>query len=499
MIVFKNPTVLKILDYYKNLWAISYVSSVSHWDMETYMPKLGASIRGEALGRLSTIKQKMFLDKNFIKLINQVKREKLNDYEKGVIRILDDSLRFYRLVPGDFLEEFERLTSKATVVWRDAKLKGDYRIFEPYLEKIFLKNRKLSDYLGYKDSPYDALLDLYEKDLTAKEVKNFFDEIRDPLKDILENIKKSKKFKKNHFLEDLKYSKEKLEALNQKILNDLWQNFGKEGNFRLDVSSHPFTTSFSGSDTRITTWYHQKDFARSLMATIHEFGHALYDMQCSEKFEMTPIAGGSSLVLHESQSRFWENHVGRSRELIKKYIKDIRDAVDIRDLNIEDVYLYLNQVKPSLLRVEADEITYHFHIMLRAEIEQSLMEGKLKSKDLKEIWNVKMKEYLGKTPKNDSDGILQDIHWAHGSVGYFPTYSMGTFLSAQWAEAIKVGSLKSNLYKNPTLIEDWLKKNIHQYGSTYTLKDLLLKNKMKFDSGVNIRYLKDKYSKIYDF
>ncbi|HTK03380.1 MAG TPA: carboxypeptidase M32 [Alphaproteobacteria bacterium] len=478
---FTNKTILKILDYYKNLWALSYTSAIAHWDLETYMPSLGSAARGEALGRISVIRQKMFLDPEFVNLIHKASAQGgLTDQEKGVVRILLRSLKYYEKLPGDFIEDFEKLTNTATVVWREAKLKNNFKLFQPYLTKIFDYNRQVAEYLGYRESPYDALLDQYEEQLTAKTVELFFDEIRTPLKDLLTKITNSKNYKKTHFVENAKYDRQKMVELNQKVLKYLWPEINQ--NFRLDVSSHPFTTSFSNSDTRITTWYHEKDFARSLLATIHEFGHALYDLQSADELEMTPIAGGSSLVIHESQSRFWENFIGRSREFIEKFLPDIQKTVHSSRLTVDDVYSYFNKVSPGTLRVEADEITYHFHIMLRFEIEKGIIEGKLKVKDLPEIWNSKMKEYLGIVPKGDSDGSLQDIHWSGGSVGYFPTYSLGTFLGAQFEQKIGKNDPKT-----------WLKNHVHKFGSTYTLQDLLKKNKMKFDPQVNLEYLKKKY------
>lgn len=480
--VFQNPTILKILDYYKDLWSLSYLSGLASWDLETYMPKKASGYRGEAMARVSTIRQKLFLDKEFVNLVNKANSENnLTDQEKGIVRVLNQSLKFYQKVPSSFLEEFEKLTSKSTVVWAEAKEKNDYSMFAGDLEKVFGMNRQMAEYLGYKDSPYDALLDLYEEGLTSKTVSNFFSEIKNPLQDLLKNITTSKKYQKSHWLEDQKYDKDVLSKLNDKILKSFW---GDSERLRIDTSSHPFTISFNKNDTRITTRYHQKDFARSLFATIHEFGHALYDLQSSDALEMTPIAGGGSLVIHESQSRFWENHIGRSMEFIKKFKKDMEHAVGC-DLDTNDLYLYFNKVSPNLLRVESDELTYHFHIMLRFEIEKGIIEGKLKVKDLKEIWNQKMTEYLGITPTKDSEGVLQDIHWAHGSVGYFPTYSLGTFLGAQWEEKIT---------GNPN---KWLEKNIHQFGSTYTLEDLLKKNNMDYDPSVNIKHLQQKYKKLY--
>ncbi|KKP56149.1 MAG: Thermostable carboxypeptidase 1 [Microgenomates group bacterium GW2011_GWD1_33_9] len=504
MTVFKNPTILKILDYYKNLWALSYVSGIAHWDLETYMPTKGITNRGQALGRIATIRQKMFLNKDFVRLVSTANGlQQLTDQERGVVRLLKRSLDFYQKIPSNFLEKFENLTNTATVVWREAKNNNNFKLFEKDLTKIFDMNRQMAEYLGYKDSPYDALLDLFEEGLTSNKVGPFFDEIRKPLKSLLSKIISSGKYQAQDErvrpLQLAKYDKQKMQELNNKILKYLWNDFDR---FRLDVSSHPFTTSFGNNDTRITTWYHKSDFARSLLATVHEFGHALYDMQSADEFEMTPIAGGSSLVIHESQSRFWENHIGKSEQFISKFFPDFQKVTGV-ELQVDEVYNYFNQVKPSLLRVEADEVTYHFHIMLRFEIEKGIIDGKLKVKDLPEIWNSKMKKYLGIVPKKASDGPLQDIHWSGGSVGYFPTYSLGTFLSAQWAEAIKVGPSKLNPYKGPTFLETetktWFRGHIHKFGSTYTLENLLKKNKMKFDPAVNIKYLQKKYSKIYNF
>ena len=483
---FTNKTILSILDKYKDLWALSYTSAVVGWDLETYMPPMGATARGEAMGRISIIRQRLFLDKDFVSLLHKAYGIKhLTDEERGVIRVLLHSLKFYEKLPPKFLEDFARITSESSIIWRDAKEKDNFKLFEKSLSKIFDMNREMAEYLGYKDSPYDALLDGFEENLDSKTVESFFGEIRDPLKNLLNKIVSSPNYFKTHPLEAAKYDKDKMQKLNDKVLKFLWKDYGQ--NFRLDTSAHPFTTSFSNQDTRITTWYHEKDFGRSLLAVVHEFGHALYDLQCDPALEMTPIGGGSSLVIHESQSRFWENFVGRSEEFIQKFLPDIENVISHKS-SVGNVYSYFNKVRPSLLRVEADEVTYHFHIMLRYEIEKGIIEKKLKVHDLPEIWNTKMKEYLGVTPKKDSDGVLQDIHWSMGSVGYFPTYSMGTFLGAQWEE--KIGA------KEP---KNWLKEHIHKYGSTYTLQDLLTKNKMKYDPSVNINYLEEKYSKIYNF
>jgi carboxypeptidase Taq len=443
----------------------------------------------------------MFLDQKFVDLINQSEKEKdLTDQEEGIRRVLLRSLNFYEKIPSDFLEKFENLTNTSTIIWRTAKEKNNFKLFEPSLSKIFEMNRQMAEYLGYVDSPYDALLDQYEEGLTVKIVKQLFSEVKIPLQELLGKIQSSPKYFKVHPLENAKYDKGKMMDANNKILKLLW---GDSSRLRLDISAHPFTTSFSNNDTRITTWYHETDFARSVLATIHEFGHALYDLQCDPNLQMTPIQGGSSLVIHESQSRLWENFVGRSEPFINHFKKDFESAVG-HSLSTDDLMFYFNKVSPSPLRVEADEVTYHFHIMLRFEIEKGLIEGKLKVKDLPEIWNIKMKEYLGIKPKDYSDGVLQDVHWSNGMVGYFPTYSLGTFLGAQWEQKLSNGRISKLASRKLDIseyvdIEKWLREHIHKYGSTYTLQDLLAKNKMKFDPKVNLKYLEEKYRKIYGF
>lgn len=501
--IFRNKKIREILEYYKLPWALSYAAGIAHWDLETYMPERGAGMRGEALAKISSLRQNIFLDPAFAKLLASAGKQEFNDYERGVVRILLRTLKFYERLPKDFIEEFEKLTSTATVVWRTAKENNDFKLFAPYLSRIFDMNRQMAEYLRYSKSPYDALLDQYEEGLTSNSVNQLFSKVRGPLKELLDKITHSKKYFKVHPLENAKYNQNELSEINNKILRLFWSDFGK--NFRVDTSAHPFTTSFANTDTRITTWYHDHDFARSILATVHEFGHALYDLQCDPNLQMTPIQGGSSLVVHESQSRFWENFVGRSEEFIKYFRMDFESlSPEIKNILRHDVqgttlYMYFNKVSPSMLRVEADEVTYHFHIMLRYEIEKEMIEGKIKTKDLPEIWNAKMKEYLGITPKTDSEGVLQDIHWSGGSVGYFPTYSLGTFLGAQWEEKTRQGVKGKSLKEDTTQIEQWLKEHVHKYGSTYTLQDLLKKNKMKFDPSVNLKYLNDKYSKIYGF
>ncbi|MFH1248775.1 MAG: carboxypeptidase M32 [archaeon] len=499
--LFKNKLILKILDKYKPIWAIGHLNNLAGWDMQVNMPEEGIEARGEAIAQASSLTQKLFLEEEFSSLIQRAGKENgLNDYEKGILRILKRSAKQFKKLPKEFLEEFNKTTTEAYSVWDKAKKQNKFSLFSPHLEKIVDLSIKKAEYLGYREHPYDALLDEFEDGLTTKDVESFFDSIRQPLKNILARIKKSSEYKEKHPLEEESYDLDKMKMLNSKVLS-LLNPYPKR--LRMDISSHPFTSGLSSSDVRITTRYEGKDFARSLFSTVHEFGHALYELQCSPKLDYSPISGGSGMILHESQSRFWENIIGRTKSFIELFKEDITGLnPKFKDYSTEDIYQYFNLVKPSLIRTEADEVTYHFHIMIRFELEKALIGGKIKVKDLPRAWNEKYEEYLGVSPKNDTEGVLQDVHWSSGYIGYFPTYSMGTFLSGMINTELEKefgkleGMIKSK--EGITKIQSWLKDKIHQYGSTYTMKDLTRKSfKKDFDPSYFISYLEKKYGEIY--
>ena len=497
----KNKVILKILEEYQILWSLSHLSALAHWDINTYMPQDGMEGRAKALSQVAMLRQKIFLDKKFVSLIKLSQNQKnLNPYEKAIVRILKRSLKHYQKLPPEFIEEYIKVTSAAHQAWKQAKEKNKFSIFEPYLKKIVDLSIKRANYLGFKDNPYDGLLDDYEEDLTSKQVQQYFDSIKQPIIDLIKYIKASKKYNPQSPLEKQKYDIKKMDELNKSILKKIHYN---QNHIRLDISPHPFSINIGPGDQRITTRYEGSDFARAYSSTIHEYGHALYELQSPPQLDYTPINGGSSLIIHESQSRFWENIIGRSREFIEFFYEDIKNiSPEMKKYSVDDIYTYLNLVKPSLIRTEADEVTYHLHVLIRFEIERDLINGKIKVKDLPKIWNQKYKDYLGISSKTDSQGVLQDIHWSQGSIGYFPTYSFGTALSV-----IIKNSIEKDLGPIPNLIkskdgiikiQNWLKENIHRYGSTYTFPELLKKLKLKqFSSKPLIEYLEKKYKKIY--
>src|SRR3989344_5429049 len=273
----KNTKILKLLEDYRVMWALGHVSGLAYWDLETYIPQDGVEARSEALSKIASLSQKLFLDKDFVRQIKECAQIKdLNDYEKGIMRLLEKSLKSYEKLPPLFIEEWSKLTSEGTDVWRKAKETNNFSLFEPYLQKIVDLSRQKAKYLGYTDHPYDALLDDYEEGLTTKEVEEYFNSLKGQIVSLVNNIKKSKRYSLTHPIEEESYDKEKMVAFNEKLLHKL---HGKLTNLRIDVSSHPFSINFGYGDSRITTRYMGKDFARAYSSTIHEFGHALYELQ----------------------------------------------------------------------------------------------------------------------------------------------------------------------------------------------------------------------------
>ncbi|RLE47237.1 carboxypeptidase M32 [Candidatus Woesearchaeota archaeon] len=499
MIEVKNEKIKAVLKEYKPVWAIAHAQKLMGWDAETYMPTAGFEDRGDAEGVLAGLSQKMMLSNSLRKKIMKASKEPLNNTEKGILRVLKREISILDKLPPSFVERFAQISSKARIYWRKAKQQNNFKLFQRFLQEIVDMSIKKAEYLGENKKPYNALLDLNEEGLTMKKMDNIFSAIKTPLKNALKKAVNSKHFLKMHPLQKERYSKEKMNELNHKIL-DLFRFDQTRG--RIDVSAHPFTEEISMDDVRITTWFPAEDFERSLSATIHEFGHALYEMQVSHLLRKTPAAGGVSMGIHESQSRFWENLIGRNKTFVKKNFGLFGQYLPfLKKYDANDVYRYFNNIVPSMIRVEADEVTYNFHIMLRYEIEKGLLTGKIEVKDLPEIWNEKMQEYLGIVPKTDTEGVLQDIHWSMGSIGYFPTYTIGTVLASQIQHKMEkdTGKISELIAKaDYTPIQEWLKSNIHQYGSIYTPKDLIRKSLGgSIDATYFIKHIREKVKELY--
>ncbi len=450
-----------LLKKYKEIVLIGKIHSLVGWDTEVNMPPLAATGRGEQSALLTALSVDKWLDKDFKKSLDLLnKRKNLTPKEKAILRNVNRTANIYYKIPKELLVKESKIISKAFVAWAKARKENDFKSFAPYLEDLLKISREVADYLGYKNNPYDALLDLYEPGLTADFCQKLFDRLTPELSAVAKKIKPKKETKFKFDIEDQK-------KLARYVLTQIGYDFDSG---RLDIAPHPFETTLGRHDVRITNRYQEKSL-EGLTGAMHEGGHALYEQGVNEKFEYTPIDHGVSLGIHESQSRFWENIIGRSVEF-SKFI-----APHIKVLTQKQVFEILNSIEPGMIRVDADEVTYNLHIALRFEIENALINGKIKVKDLPEVWNSKMKEYLGITPKNNSEGVLQDVHWSHNSFGYFPTYTLGNLYAAQWKfymeKELDIKKLVEKGDFKPIL--NWLRKNIHQYGSLYYPDELVEK------------------------
>lgn len=335
----------EILEKYKKIWSLNYSQALLAWDLETYMPEEDSALRGEVFANISTMIRE--ITTSLEPEVEKVREEDLDDFGKGVIRVLKRSLRFYRLVPKEVTEELDRLTSQSVVVWRESKRRGDFNSFKPYLERIVELERTIAEKLGYEGHPYNALVDLYEEGITVNDLDNVFSQLLPDVKGILEKVLSEGYFPSTHPLKEMSYDPKVMEEVNREVIKILKM---PTKTFRMDVSAHPFTIRISSKDVRITTRYEGTDFRSTIFSVIHESGHAMYELMIDPAYEMTPVAGGASTGIHEGQSRFWENVVGRSREFTKVLYPILKDRLSIRD-DQESLYKYFNMVSPSLIRV----------------------------------------------------------------------------------------------------------------------------------------------------
>lgn len=499
---FQNELVKEILDKYKVVWGLRHALSLMEWDMETYMPREGVNERGVAIAELSLLARKHLLDEKFVQLVEKASQiDNLNDYEKGVIRVLKREIDWNRKIPENVIYELAKIRPVSHEAWVEARKKNNYEIFKPYLHKIVELTKKISESVGYEEHPYDPLLDHYEEGLTTRKAEALFDSLKTRLRALIDKISREGVYPSHHRFEDLQYEENEARRLVLHILSLL--NY-PNGRGRVDVAPHPFTIDLSRKDVRITVRYEGKDIKKAMYSAIHEFGHALYELQVDENLEYTPIGGGVSLGVHESQSRFWENIVGRSYGFIKLLYNDFRNIMgSIKPESPLDLYLYVNTVKPSLIRVDADEVTYNAHIIVRFELEKMLINNEVNVDELPDLWSELYEKYLGISPSTYSEGVLQDIHWSGGMIGYFPTYSIGTILSAQIKYAIErdIGKTIDEIIveNNLNLIRDWLREKIHKWGSTYP-PNLLLQKAIgeELNPEYFIRYVESKYLKLPD-
>lgn len=478
--------------------------AVLAWDQEVFMPPKGIEMRAKTISNLVIILHEKFVSKDFESLLLKVKKladnKKLNDNENCIIREIWREFEREKKMPSDFVKELAIVSTMAKNVWAEARKKADFKIFLPYLKKLVELKRKEAKLVGFKNNPYDALLETYEPNITTEEISVVFDDLKKFLIPFLKKIKKSK-IKINPNILKGSYPTEKQINFNKFIAKKIGFDF-EAG--RLDISAHPFTTNFNTQDVRITTRFKDYDILDSFSSTIHEAGHAMYEQGILTENFGTPLGESVSTGIHESQSKIWENIVGKGRPFWKFFYPIIQKNFPkpFSKIKFNGFYRTLNCVKPSFIRIESDEITYNLHIIMRFEIEKELIDGSIKVEDLPKIWNNKVKEYFGIKVPNNAQGVLQDIHWSEGYFGYFPTYALGNLYSAQFYNAARrdIKNLEENFSKGQfSQFREWLKANIHIHGKMYSAKELLERiTGEKLNSRYFIDYIKNKYSEIYN-
>lgn len=479
---------------------LNYAISVLNWDQETYLPPKGVAHRAQQISTLSGMAHELFTEENLGSLLVKLSKDKtLNEIEQqNVARTQRDYLKNKKL-PTSFVIELSNATSTAFHAWIEARKKEDFSIYIKPLEKMVELQRKKAEIYSYEKHPYNALMDDYEPGATVAEIDTLFKEVKDKLSPFTQAIFKQSK-PDNSFM-FLKYPYQKQWDYGVDILKQLGYDF-EAG--RQDLSEHPFTTSFSPQDVRVTTRVDENNLYDMLWSCIHEGGHALYEQGLKPEEYGMPCGQAVSLGIHESQSRLYENNVGRSKAFWKVNYATLQDTFpeNLNNISFGTFYKGINMVEPSLIRTDADELTYHFHIMIRYEIEKQLIEGSIAVKDLEKVWNDAYKKYLNIDVPSPKKGVLQDVHWAHGGFGYFPTYSLGSFYAAQFFQKIQqdVPNLEnalSNGDAKPLL--NWLRENIHQHGQLYSAQELCKKatgESLKFD--YFMQYAKNKYKEIYN-
>nr|WP_263325957.1 carboxypeptidase M32 [Neobacillus sp. Marseille-Q6967] len=487
------------LDYVKKISAYNEALGLIFWDLRTGAPKQGTDQRSEVIGMLSSEVFKMSTSEEMAAYIAQLSKVKLSDTSKKILEECKKEYERNKKIPADEYKEYVILQSKAETVWEEAKAASDFEMFRPYLEKLVEMTKRFVQYWGYKGNMYDALLDLYEPGMTVEILDRVFGELRDKIVPLVKKIAESPDKPETKFLFH-PFKKDNQRAFSLEILAKMGYNFDAG---RLDETVHPFAIGLNPGDVRVTTNYNENDFRTAVFGTIHEGGHALYEQNVSKKLIGTPLCSGTSTGIHESQSLFYENIVGRSvsfwknnYQLLKNYASGQFDQVDI-----EDFYRAINESKPSFIRIEADELTYPLHVIIRYEIEKGLFNGKIEVKDLPQIWNDLYEEYLGIRPENDAKGVLQDVHWAGGSFGYFPSYALGYMYAVQFKNKMLEDLPNFNVLLeegNLLPIKEWLTEKIHQYGKLK--KPLEILNDVTGE-GLNpqylVDYLYDKYEKVY--
>ena len=480
--------------------AYGHVLSVAHFDAATAAPKGSYEGRGKTLGVLSQITYDLIANTDNLTLLSYLEGhiDELSDIDRRKTEVLRKEYDQIHRIPAEEYVAYEVLLNDAQAVWEKAKNENDFAAFAPYLEKIVEFNRKKAGYFHPEMKPYDALLNEYEEGLNMETLDSFFAQLRESVVPLVAKIKNTAPVD-DRFLNQT-YSVEK-----QRILSDyLMDVLGLDRNYcGIAESEHPFTINFNNKDVRITTHYHEDMVASSMYSVIHEGGHALYELGCGDEYDRCLLSGGVSMGIHESQSRFYENIIGRSLSFIKLIYPKLQELFpeQLAGVTAEDFYRAVNKAEPSLIRTEADDLTYTLHVMVRYEIEKQLINGTLSVQDVPAAWNRLYQQYLGVDVPSDTLGCLQDSHWSGGMIGYFPSYALGSAYGPQMLAVMEqqIGSVDALIEAGQIcVVTNWLKDKIHRHASFYKPGQLFEMVCGKFDAKYYTDYLTMKYSALYN-
>jgi carboxypeptidase Taq len=489
----------KLLPHLRDMTDIASASKLMSWDQTTLMPPKGNAARARSMATLESIAHERLISSEVGALLEDLAADDSLDQDQAAsVRILKRRRDRATKVPAELVHDLAELRGIAYQAWTEARPRSDFGIFRPYLEKMIGLKKQEADAVGWESERYDALLDEYEPDMKTSEVEAMFTELADGLRPLLEKIVAVARPRPD-FL-SATYEPSVQEAFCQWLVRTL--NFDTERG-RLDTSPHPFTITIGSGDVRQTTRADENDLMMSIFAAIHETGHALYEQGIPEEFADLPVGGTPSLGMHESQSRLWENLVGRSHPFTEFMLPPLKEhfSAQLGMVTPDEFYQAANHVEPTLIRVTADEVTYNLHLMLRFEIELALFRDELDVGDLPNVWDAAMEKHLGVRPDSDANGVLQDMHWSIGIQGYFPTYTLGTIYSAAfYAKAREeLGDLDDELRSgNSARLLGWLRENIHSQAYRYPSKELA---RRVLGEPVSARplldYLRGKYSELY--
>ncbi len=494
----------ELLHRARELALIGSANAVLGWDQEVNMPPKGARWRAEQSAYLSGLAHRKATAPEIDDLLNAIEESELvSDPLSDVAVNVREWRRSYdraTKLPTEFVERFSRTASLAQNVWAQARAQADFNLYAPKLAELIELTRQKAEYYGYEDKPYDALLDEFEPGEKTENVKQLFAGLRKELVPFLQELINAPKQPDRSIVEGRSYDVER-----QRILGEMASAaFGLDyASARLDVSTHPFSTNFGPGDQRITTRFDPHNFGDSFFSILHETGHALYEQNLPDEFFGLPRGEAVSLGIHESQSRTWENLVGRSEAFWRHFFPLTRQLFPktLADVSIEDFHFAVNAVKPGYIRVDADEVTYNLHIMLRFEIEQAIINEGLPVEEIPATWNALFKEYLGLDVPDDSKGVLQDIHWSFGAMGYFPTYALGNLYGAQFFAQARQDIPDLDVHfatGNFEPLLNWLRQHIYQHGQRYRAQELVqIITGEPLSYKPLMRYLRDKYGKLY--